>query len=218
MNEERTTKVAYERLGDTFYEHRRDDVEFDLRWIRKLTPDLEAGGRVLDVGCGAGVPALPTLAETYEVHGVDIAVSQLRLAGENEPSASLTAGSSLRLPYRDGVFDGLLSLYLFFHVPFDRKEHVLREFRRVLGPEGSLVISMGAKRWTGAVDDWLGSGQRVEWYLDDEASNLRLLRRTGFEVQQCASVEDDIEDSIVHLFVKCDVAPEEESAKRSGVR
>jgi len=72
----------------------RGDVDF----YRRLTS--EQGGPVLDVGCGTGRVAVALAADGFDVLGVDLSTSMLRLAEERR--ASLAKDVASRLTFRQG--------------------------------------------------------------------------------------------------------------------
>src|SRR5579862_3285599 len=47
------------------------------RWIRPVLDGVPNGERVLDLGCGSGVPTSALLAEKFRVVGVDLSTVQL---------------------------------------------------------------------------------------------------------------------------------------------
>ena len=64
-----------------------------LNRVRAFAADLPRGSRILDVGCGNGLPATRELALSHEVTGVDISEQQIarasveRADGHVHPSA-----------------------------------------------------------------------------------------------------------------------------------
>ena len=107
--------------------------------LRALLPPV-SGRRALDAGCGAGRLAAWLVEQGAQVVGVDISPEMLRHARERLPAASFLAGDLADpLPFEDGSFDvvvaGLVMHYLRDWVP------TLRELRRVLRPDGALVLS-----------------------------------------------------------------------------
>ena len=58
-------------------------------WIGALAERLTPGAKVLDLGCGAGVPATKLLADRdFDVLGIDISAVQIQRARRLVPSAS----------------------------------------------------------------------------------------------------------------------------------
>jgi ubiquinone/menaquinone biosynthesis C-methylase UbiE len=102
------------------------------RWRRWLTGG--ARGRALDLGCGTG-RNLPLLTGTNAV-GLDPSFESLRRARRRAPGTPLVQGSAEALPFRDGVFDTVVSGLVLCSVPDPARG--LAEVRRVLRPGGTL--------------------------------------------------------------------------------
>jgi ubiquinone/menaquinone biosynthesis C-methylase UbiE len=135
------------------------------------------GGRVLDLGCGAGLPSTKQLARRFEVVGVDISETQLRLAGKNVPSATFISADITQLEMPIGSFDGITALYSISHIPRDEHGALFARVARWLKPGGLFVASLGAAGspdWTG---EWLGVPMFFSSY--DAETNRQLLRDTG---------------------------------------
>jgi SAM-dependent methyltransferase len=71
---------------------------------------LEAGARVLDVGCGPGRHAHALAARGIEVVGIDLSWRFVALGAAAGASARFAQADARALPVRDGSFDAALSL------------------------------------------------------------------------------------------------------------
>lgn len=111
---------------------------------------LEAGDRVLDLGCGEGRHAI-TAYLTEEVHavGVDMSFDDLDTArsrfedfrqAEGASRLSLAVADGTRLPFADASFDKVICAEVLEHVP--NYHAMLGEIRRVLKPSGALAVSV----------------------------------------------------------------------------
>lgn len=117
---------------------------------------LEAGMRVLDIGCGWGTAARH-LAEGYgvEVVGVTVSAEQARLGRE------LCAGLPVEIrleDYRrlDERFDAVYSLGMFEHVGYKNYRTFMRVARRCLAPEGLFLLhTIGSNRSVRGIDPWI---------------------------------------------------------------
>lgn len=104
-----------------------------------LLPSQE-GQLILDFCCGNGV-MLPTLsAEFRHVVGIDIHIEAAsRMVRELDLSnVSLVTSDGMRLPFRDGFFQGITALSAIEH--FGDPEGVAGELWRVMKPDGWLVF------------------------------------------------------------------------------
>jgi SAM-dependent methyltransferase len=118
--------------------------------------ELHPRERVLDLGCGTGNAALLAARAGAEVTGVDPAPRLLEIARERLAAegleGSFVVGDAQRLPFRDGEFDAVLSV---FGVIFAADaERALSEAMRVLKPAGRLLLSVWLP--SGAVDAMTG--------------------------------------------------------------
>src|SRR5437867_9552734 len=80
---------GYDRVSQSY---RGDALELDpqsgyAHWLRRLTPRIAPGARVLDLGCGNGIPVARELAERYRVTGVDLSPVQIDRARALVPDA-----------------------------------------------------------------------------------------------------------------------------------
>ena len=121
-------------------------VEQAEHWRHRLIRDgtrLEAGTRLLEVGCGVGA-VLAVLGQVYpgvRLSGVDIESKQLEFAhahlARTQVEATLTEGDALALPFDDASFDHVWMMWFLEHVA-DPPE-ALREARRVLVAGGAIT-------------------------------------------------------------------------------
>jgi len=121
---------------------------------RHLPP---APARVLDVGGGTGVYALPLAGRGYQVHLIDpvpLHVERARALSESAPAplASAEVGDARQLHAADAAFDVVLLFGPLYHL-IERRDRVtaLAEARRVLVP-GGLVMSAHISRFASACD------------------------------------------------------------------
>jgi ubiquinone/menaquinone biosynthesis C-methylase UbiE len=113
------------------------------RMVARFTKSLPPGSRVLELGCGAGVPSTRDLARQFDVVGVDISAVQVELARQNVPEAEFIQGDFTKLRFQPASFDGVVALYAISHVP---RRHHGRLFADVLGwltPGGLFLATLG---------------------------------------------------------------------------
>jgi len=134
-----TSTVAYREL--------MDEQLAELR--------LAEGARVADIGCGTGAflealsraRSVPARVVVFELDYVYAALARARQGFSRGDSSTASAefvlcnlgGRNGRYPIRDGSFDAVLASLFLSYV--DDLGAVLGEIRRILRPEGTLVVS-----------------------------------------------------------------------------
>lgn len=129
------TSAAYDAIA-TFYRN-----AFMKRRLEKtLMREFRQGAKLLHAGCGSG--QLDRDMHTHaKITAIDISESALKLYGRNNPRAEDVRHASIfDLPFSDGSFDGAYNLGVVEHFTDDELQRGLRELRRVIRPEGKLVL------------------------------------------------------------------------------
>ena len=127
------------------------DTRFKSRLIEQA--GIQAGHRVLDLGCGTGTLALMVKRSQpdAEVVGLDADPQMLKVAStkatREAPAIKFDQGMTFSLPYPDASFDRVLSSLMIHHLKTPEKQKTAREIYRILKPAGQLhVIDFGKPR------------------------------------------------------------------------
>jgi ubiquinone/menaquinone biosynthesis C-methylase UbiE len=152
--------------------------------------------RVLDVGCGTGrfLRALGDALPRAKLYGIDLSPHYVRharrlLAGA--PDVSLVAENAQHMPFADGFFDAVTSVFLFHELPSAVRRDVMRQVRRVLRPGGTFVVCDSAQLVDSPeLKDVLGAFPKsyhepyYKGYLKDDLAGV--LEDCGFQVTSSA--------------------------------
>jgi ubiquinone/menaquinone biosynthesis C-methylase UbiE len=149
--------------------------------------------RILDVACGTGrfLKQLSVALPGARLSGLDLSpayVDAARALLAPVGEVALVADDAAQMPWRDGLFDVLTSVYLFHELPRAVRRTVLREMFRVVRPGGLVAIEDSAQPVESPELEPVLSRFPVDFHEPFYADYLRddlaeALRETGFEVR-----------------------------------
>ncbi|TSB21839.1 class I SAM-dependent DNA methyltransferase [Streptomyces benahoarensis] len=193
---------AFDAIGDRYDEAfpHKDGQVSSAAW---LAGELPPGSRVLDVGCGTGLPTSHQLAEAgHRVVGIDLSHSMVKLAGDNVPGAEFhrldvaeLRNGSLGGP---GSFDGITAYFTLLLLPRAEIPYALRMLHDLLRPGGVMALSMVEADVDDFTIPFLGNSIRVSGFLREDLR--RVVRDAGFDIAG--------EDSYAYAPASTDVPPE----------
>ncbi len=117
--------------------------------LERLGGLVNKGARVLDAGCGSGIPAAAYfVALGCEVIGVDISRKMIELAEKNVPGGEFIQGDLLDIHYPPGHFDLIISFYCLFHIRKKLQNRAFVEFFDLLKPGGHAYFTLAGEGYT----------------------------------------------------------------------
>jgi 2-polyprenyl-3-methyl-5-hydroxy-6-metoxy-1,4-benzoquinol methylase len=185
--------LGYDKIAEAYF-RRFGQSEVRDRWLAELFLRLPPKARILDLGCGAGIPVARELVDGgFDLVGVDGSARQIKLACVNVPEAEFIHADMTDVDFDRTSFDAVIAFYSITHVP--RREHgmLLRRIAGWLKPSGVFFASLGAREcddWSG---EWLGTKMYFSHYDADE--NKRLIRDAGFSIEHAEVVTQDNENA-----------------------
>ena len=200
VDPKRIVAQGYDRIAEGLLRRRQTPPrERKKAYLDRLTEGLEKDAPILDLGCGAGVPAASYLSGRFDVVGVDISRSQLALARGHVPQATFLLADMCSLAFKPASFDAVVAMYSIIHAPREEHDTILRRLFDLLRPGGRLLAVLGARSWEGTESNWLGLGAEMYWSHFDADTSLAMVKRAGFR-PLLSNVEPDPLDG-AHLFV-----------------
>lgn len=169
----------YERHALAWDTDRSRGIWNDKSWHDRFIACLTPGARVLDLGCGSGMPvAFHLVQHGLHVTGVDTSPTFIALCRQRMPEHKwiVAAMQALALPQR---FDGLLSWDSFFHLTPNHQRTMFTVFADHAAPGAFLLFNTGPTQ-----GEILGDYQGEPLYhasLDPEEYQ-QLLDRSGFSL------------------------------------
>jgi ubiquinone/menaquinone biosynthesis C-methylase UbiE len=137
--------LAYEELAESYdrmIDHKPHNAYYDRPNTLGLLPEVK-GKSILDAACGPGKYAEILIAQGGDVTGFDISARMVALAKQRNKQAGNFFVHSLTNPFhmlKNETFDIVLCALALHYV--QDWNLTLKEFARVLKPDGHLVISI----------------------------------------------------------------------------
>ncbi|MBK5113973.1 MAG: class I SAM-dependent methyltransferase [Candidatus Heimdallarchaeota archaeon] len=198
MDKKRIVREGYNQVAEKYLERRNEDLE-EMKFLPEFSSLIKQDGKVLDAGCGGGLPFTKYLSDRFDVVGIDISEKQIELAKNNVPNAQFFVKDMTQLDFPENFFDGILAYYSIIHVPREEQHNLFVNFYRMLKPNGVALFSLHSTDDPGSFfDDFFDA--TMFWSGFDAETNLKILTEIGFEIIWSKLVDDSLGDA-KHLFV-----------------
>lgn len=187
------TEIVRRGYDAISHRYRQDDespAEY-LDWLAALRDRLPERARVLDLGCGNGIPVTKALAAAgHQVTGLDLSDVQVERARRLVPEATFLRADATEVAFPAASFDAVVCLYALIHMPLDRQPALIARIAGWLRPGGWLLATTGASAWTGAEEHWLGGEATMWWSHADAATYRGWFAEAGLRVESEAYVPE----------------------------
>jgi phosphatidylethanolamine/phosphatidyl-N-methylethanolamine N-methyltransferase len=190
------SRTAYDRIAPVYD---LVDAVYERSWKYRLRRILfsHARGRLLDVGVGTGCN-MPFYPPGSTVVGIDASRAMLekarRRAGRLGLAVELHEMNLLALGFDDATFDTVAVTFVLLCLPDELQAPALAELRRVLKPDGRLLLldyhrstRTAVRWWTRVLSRWL----RWAFAARFDPATERFVERSGLEVVERQSFLGD---------------------------
>lgn len=160
--------------------------------LSHLQPRTEDAVKVLELGCGAGVPATKYLLDIKQpvlhVTGNDLSTSQVDLARKNLSGYAdrliLVQGDMMALSFPDRSFDAVTGFYSIIHLPRDEQNQLVSKIAGWLKPGGLFLANFAVDDSKATVmEKWLNEEKGwMYWSSWGEAGSVKMLEDAGLEI------------------------------------
>ena len=198
MDPKEIVRKGYNIVAEKYTSKRFDDLT-EMNFLPEFANYIPKGGKVLDLGCGAGIPFTRYLSDRFNVTGIDISPKQIELACKNVPNATFLCEDMTNMNFLDAEFHGVLAYYSIIHVPRNEQKSLFQDIYRILKINGVILISLHSTDDPESIyDDFFDA--KMYWSGFDAKTNIEILEKVGFHIIWTKLVDDSLGDS-KHLFV-----------------
>jgi ubiquinone/menaquinone biosynthesis C-methylase UbiE len=178
---------SYDRLAENYAEHFRDELDkkpFDRKMLDWLVEKVDGLGVICDMGCGPGQVAHYLHGLGTEVCGVDLSSEMVRQAQRLDSEISFTQGDMLALDVAANSYGGIAAFYAIVNLPRSTVVDALRELRRVLRPNGVLLLTFHIGKEIKHLDELLDKAVSLDFFFFETEEVKNYLRTAGFELEE----------------------------------
>jgi SAM-dependent methyltransferase len=190
-------KASYDAIAEKYNkEFYKVDDPLRKDYLGRLVAHLQSNGndtaKVLELGCGAGVPATKFLLDIekplFNITGNDISTAQLDLARSNlaqyTDRLTLVENDMLALSFSAATFDAITGFYSIIHLPREEQTQLMGKIAEWLKPGGYFLANFSVRdlgtlteeRWLGHEEGWM------YWSSWGEKKNVEMVENVGLEV------------------------------------
>jgi SAM-dependent methyltransferase len=142
------------------------------------------GGPVADVGCGPGYVTGYLHDAGVDVFGIDLSPEMVAIARRDYPDLRFDVGTMTDLDIPDDSVVGIVAFWSVIHVPDRAISGVFEQFRRVLRPQGLLLVGFHVGDETRHTSEgYTGRPIKLDSHRRRPSTMMRWLRDAGFTIE-----------------------------------
>lgn len=185
---QKIVEQAYDHIAEWYLgwvESQRSPRE---KYARKVVENAGPNPRILDLGCGPGVPITRMLLDNgCSVVANDISTKQLNMAKARCPEATFISGDMMNLSFEPASFDGIISFYTVFHLPRTQQKVMLAKVHSWLKQGGMFTFNLATLDEEEIHGEFFGYG--MFWSSYSEEDSIKMVRDVGLEVLEAEVCE-----------------------------
>jgi SAM-dependent methyltransferase len=161
---------------------------------------VAGGGSVADVGCGPGYVTRYLHDAGVDAFGIDLSPEMIAIARRDYPDLRFEVGTMTDLDLADDSVVGIIAFWSVIHVPDDAIPGVFEQFRRVLRPQGLLLVGFHVGDETQHTSlGYTGRRIDVDSYHRQPSTMMRWLRHAGFgiEAELVIGPDEDVPGAVI---------------------
>src|SRR5688500_15379230 len=167
MPERSDYQASYDAVAEEYVRRIADELchkPLDRALLERFAAATREHGPVCDMGCGPGHVARYLKEQGVNVVGYDLSPKMVEAARRLNPGITFHQADLTALAHADESWAGLVAFYSLIHIPRPEIVETLRGFRRVLQPDGMLLLAFHIGDKTLHLDDWWEQKVNVDFF------------------------------------------------------
>jgi SAM-dependent methyltransferase len=180
------TQVGYDAVAEEYAARFFDELAakpLDRALLDCLAELTRGRGTVADIGCGPGQIARYLADHGAKAMGIDLSPEMVRLAQRLSPDIPFRVGDMLALDLEDNSLGGIVAFYSVIHAPPEQIPQVMREFYRVLRPNGLALLAFHIGDDVVHRDEWWEKPVSLDFHFYQLETLTRRLEEAGFRIE-----------------------------------
>lgn len=171
---------TYDIIAEDYRKEFGNDMS-DQEYIDKFLKEVKTGS-ILDVGCGVGNLTKYIKDNGFEVLGIDLSSSMIKIAKERFPDIEFKIMDMAKIKLPKNSFDGLFVAYSLFHLPPNKIEKTIKGFVELLKPQGKIMIILQEGQGEVIIDEPFKPSEKMYINYFTKESILKLLENFNFKI------------------------------------
>jgi SAM-dependent methyltransferase len=192
----KNTQNGYNTVAPEYAEKYKDEMDykpFDCDCLDRLAREVGGSGPICDLGCGPGQLARYLHRQGVDTLGIDLSPQMIAEARRLNPEIPFHQGNMLALPDADNSWGGIAAFYCIIHIPREQVVGALREMKRVLKPNGVLLLTFHIGTEITHLDEWYEKPVNLDFAFYQPVEMESWLKEAGFELEETLIREPNVE-------------------------
>jgi ubiquinone/menaquinone biosynthesis C-methylase UbiE len=181
------TQSSYDEVAQEYVQRIFNELEhkpFDRALLNRFAAAVKDSGLACDMGCGPGQVARYLHECGINVCGIDLSEGMIEQARRLNPDIEFKQGDMMGLDVEAETFAGIAAFYSIIHIPREQVPGALRELKRVLQPEGLLLLAFHAGDEVIHLEEWWGKRVCVDFTFFRAEEMEGFLKSAGFAIEE----------------------------------
>lgn len=132
----------YDKIFDWYCSSRSSDAGVEA--IRAFSQNFQPGTKILDIGCGYGIPITSTLFQLgFKPYGIDSSRKMVAKFKEEFPDVPVQHCNVLSSDFFNIIFDAVIGYGFMFHLSQSQQETVIGKVAEHLQQDGYFLFNSG---------------------------------------------------------------------------